>query len=93
MDLRTGCRNEPVWTGGPAAGMSRRGPEDRLQVLVETGVDNTPRKTKQETIAMPFGACACVHVYACVLGATSGTILGELSQMLAPKKTIAMAFG
>ena len=50
--------------------MSRRGLEDRLQVLVEPGVDNTPRKTNQATIAMLFGACACacVHVYACVLG-------------------------
>ena len=58
--------------------MSRRGLEDRLQVLVETGVDTTPRTTNQDTITMPFGACARVHVYACVRRGRSWNYFGGI---------------
>ena len=65
--------------------MSRRGLEDRLQVLVEPGVDNTPRKNKPGNNCHAIW-CVCVCMCACVrmcVRAAVGTILDELSQVFA----------
>ena len=89
-------------SGGPQALAARAGPRGDLvfKTICTRGgpekepgdSDDTLRKT-QDTIAMTFGVCACasVHVRICEF---FGTILAELSQMLAATpQTIAMPSG